>query len=96
MRKRKNIKQQDMKLECQRMVSLLFDYACRTAELDKDCRELVRKHLADCSGCRNTMEEIHSVVGILRTASKVAGNIPRRLTLERRQRILQSLSKPSD
>jgi hypothetical protein len=96
MKKRKNIKQQNMKPACRGISSLLFDYACRTGELDKSSREFVRKHLAGCPDCRKTVKDIGSVVGILRTVSQADKDIPGRLSLERRRRIMQSLSESSD
>ena len=93
MKNRKEKKIKALKSACRTILPLMFDYACRTGELNHAQYKLAQEHLKNCPECSKTARNMKSVVGILRKASGTSNATPpARLTKGRRQRILKLCS----
>lgn len=79
-----------VKPACRRTLPWLLAYSCSKRELDAVLLALVRKHLAACTDCRRAAKEIHTVVGLLRKASRRSKAA--KLSNDRRRRIMKSLA----
>jgi predicted anti-sigma-YlaC factor YlaD len=54
-------------MTCEDLVELVTDHLDST--LDRDTERRLRDHLALCDGCERYLDQIHHIVGMLRTLS---------------------------
>ena len=80
-----------VKQACEAATPWLFDYVCRTGELNQAREDLVKQHLAGCPDCRETARDMAAVVSILHAAAQPAMDKTQHLSANRRRRILDSL-----
>ncbi len=82
----------NIKMKCADIQVLLLDYMNR--ELGEARSNLVREHLRKCATCQAAAAEIQATLNVLRSASELDKGMPDRLSLDRRQQIIDVLSRP--
>jgi predicted anti-sigma-YlaC factor YlaD len=79
-------------MKCEAIQDLLLDYVTR--ELDDARVAEVREHLETCADCRRAAAEIRATLKLLHSAARRAGDLPERLSDERRARVRWAFMHP--
>ena len=81
-------------MNCEDIQSLLTLYLL--GDLDKESAVTVREHIETCDGCRAAVREIEPTLDLLRDALAAPSEVPERLSIAHRDRIVRASAPPAE